>query len=125
MNKIVVLGSSNTDLVVRTGRMPLPGETLLGEQFMMTAGGKGANQAVAVARLGDGVTFIAKVGRDMFGDSSVAGYEKEGIYTRTLTKTIDGVTYTLRPESHMWIFPYPAKVLQNPGNNPIVQTVNK
>ncbi len=50
---------------------------------------------------------------------------KEGIYTRTLTKTIDGVTYTLSPDSHMWIFPYPAKVLQNPGNNPIVQTVNK
>ena len=50
---------------------------------------------------------------------------KEGIYTRTLTKTIDGVTYTLRPDSHMWIFPYPVKVLQNPGNNPIVQTVNK
>ena len=86
MNKIVVLGSSNTDLVVRTGRMPLPGETLLGEQFMMTAGGKGANQAVAVARLGDGVTFIAKVGRDMFGDSSVAGYEKEGIDTRTVLR---------------------------------------
>jgi len=86
MNKIVVLGSSNTDLVVRTGRMPLPGETLLGEQFMMTAGGKGANQAVAVSRLGDGVTFIAKVGRDMFGDSSVAGYEKEGIDTRTVLR---------------------------------------
>ena len=86
MNKIVVLGSSNTDLVVRTGRMPLPGETLLGEQFMMTAGGKGANQAVAVARLGDGVTFIAKVGRDMFGDSSVAGYKKEGIDTRTVLR---------------------------------------
>ena len=86
MNKIVVLGSSNTDPVVRPGRMPLPGETLLGEQFMMTAGGKGANQAVAVARLGDGVTFIAKVGRDMFGDSSVAGYKKEGIDTRTVLR---------------------------------------
>lgn len=86
MNKIVVLGSSNTDLVVRTDRMPLPGETLLGDRFMMTAGGKGANQAVAVARLGDGVTFIAKVGRDMFGDNSVAGYEKEGIDTRTVLR---------------------------------------
>ncbi|MDE5692066.1 MAG: ribokinase [Alistipes sp.] len=86
MNKIVVLGSSNTDLVVRTDRMPLPGETLLGDRFMMTAGGKGANQAVAVARLGDGVTFIAKVGRDMFGDNAVAGYEKEGIDTRTILR---------------------------------------
>ena len=86
MNKIVVLGSSNTDLVVKTGRMPLPGETLLGDKFMMTAGGKGANQAVAVARLGDGVTFIAKVGRDLFGDGAVAGYEKEGIDTRTILR---------------------------------------
>lgn len=86
MNKIVVLGSSNTDLVVRTDRMPLPGETLLGDRFMMTAGGKGANQAVAVARLGDGVTFIAKVGRDMFGDNAVTGYEKEGIDTRTILR---------------------------------------
>ncbi|MCM1151172.1 MAG: ribokinase [Alistipes sp.] len=86
MNKIVVLGSSNTDLVVKTGRMPQPGETLLGDKFMMTAGGKGANQAVAVARLGDGVTFIAKVGRDMFGDGAVAGYEKEGIDTRTVLR---------------------------------------
>lgn len=86
MNKIVVLGSSNTDLVVRTDRMPQPGETLLGDRFMMTAGGKGANQAVAVARLGGSVTFIAKVGRDMFGDNSVAGYEKEGIDTRTVLR---------------------------------------
>lgn len=49
---------------------------------------------------------------------------KEGLYPRTLTKTIDGVTYTLRPDSHLWIMPYPIQVLENPGNNPIVQTVD-
>ena len=49
---------------------------------------------------------------------------KEGLYPRTLTKTIDGVTYTLRPNSHLWIMPYPIQVLDNPGNNPIVQTVD-
>lgn len=86
MSKIVVLGSSNTDLVVRAERMPQPGETLLGERFMMTAGGKGANQAVAIARLGGDVTFIAKVGRDMFGDKAVENYEREGIDTRTILR---------------------------------------
>ncbi|MBD5333993.1 MAG: RagB/SusD family nutrient uptake outer membrane protein [Bacteroides sp.] len=49
---------------------------------------------------------------------------KEGLYPRTLTKTIDDVTYTLKPNSHLWIMPYPIQVLNNPGNNPIVQTVD-
>lgn len=86
MNKIVVLGSSNTDLVVRTPRMPLPGETILGGDFLIAAGGKGANQAVAVARLGTPVTFIAKLGTDMFGDTAVAHYAAEGIDTSTILR---------------------------------------
>ena len=49
---------------------------------------------------------------------------KEGLYPRTLTKTIDDVTYTLKPNSHLWIMPYPIQVLNNPGNNPIIQTVD-
>ena len=52
MGKIVVIGSANTDLVVKTDRMPSPGETILGGSFMMSGGGKGANQAVAASRLG-------------------------------------------------------------------------
>jgi ribokinase len=79
--KIVIVGSSNTDMVVRAERLPVHGETVLGEKFIMTAGGKGANQAVAAARLGADVTFVARLGRDMFGDKALAGFEAEGIHT--------------------------------------------
>lgn len=79
--RIVVVGSSNTDMVVKSERLPSPGETVTGGQFLMAAGGKGANQAVAAARLGAHVTFVAKVGTDMFGDQAIAGYRKEGIQT--------------------------------------------
>jgi len=79
--RIVVIGSSNTDMVVRTARLPAPGETVTGGQFLLAAGGKGANQAVAAARLGAEVTLVAKVGADMFGDQAIAGYRKEGIFT--------------------------------------------
>lgn len=81
MGKIVVVGSSNTDLVIKTDRIPEPGETLLGGHFMMAAGGKGANQAVAAQRLGAEVTFVASVGDDLFGKDAVHGYRKEGIDT--------------------------------------------
>ena len=79
--RIVVVGSSNTDMVVKTDRLPSPGETVTGGRFVIAAGGKGANQAVAAARLGAAVTLVAKVGTDMFGDQAVAGYQKEGIDT--------------------------------------------
>lgn len=64
-NKIIILGSSNTDMVIKSDRLPVPGETILGGTFMMNPGGKGANQAVAAARLGANVTFISKVGNDL------------------------------------------------------------
>lgn len=89
MGRIVVLGSSNTDLVIRSSRMPLPGETVLGGDFMMASGGKGANQAVAIARLGAPVTFIAKVGCDMFGDRAIEQYAAEGIDTSTILRDAD------------------------------------
>ncbi len=77
--KIVVIGSSNTDMTIRGKRLPVPGETVTGGTFYMGPGGKGANQAVAARRLGGDVTFICKVGRDLFGDNALAGYEREGI----------------------------------------------
>ncbi|MES1197839.1 MAG: PfkB family carbohydrate kinase, partial [Chitinophagaceae bacterium] len=61
---ILVIGSSNTDMVVKAPHLPKPGETILGGTFLMNAGGKGANQAVAAARLGGAVTFICKTGND-------------------------------------------------------------
>lgn len=79
--KILVIGSSNTDMTIKAARIPAPGETILGGDFKMGPGGKGANQAVAAARLGGNVTFVCKVGRDLFGENAVRGYEKEGIDT--------------------------------------------
>ena len=70
-NKIVVVGSSNTDMVVRVPHIPAPGETVLGADFMVIPGGKGANQAVAAARAGADVTFITCVSDDAFGKQSV------------------------------------------------------
>ena len=78
-SRIVVIGSSNTDMVVRAERLPAPGETIIGGKFFMNAGGKGANQAVAAARLGGTVSFIAKIGNDVFGKEAMALFEKEGI----------------------------------------------
>jgi ribokinase len=76
---IVVLGSSNTDMILRVPRIPRPGETILGGRFSTAAGGKGANQAVAAARAGGRVSLIARVGSDAFGEQAVAGFEREGI----------------------------------------------
>lgn len=87
MHKIVVLGSSNTDMTIKSERLPKPGETILGGVFVMGPGGKGANQAVAAQRLGGDVEFICKVGNDIFGDNAVAGYEKEGICTSHILKS--------------------------------------
>lgn len=79
MSKIVVIGSSNTDLVVNTDRAPEGGETVLGNGFVVNHGGKGANQAVAVSRIGGTVSFISKVGNDTFGSQMRRHYEDEGM----------------------------------------------
>lgn len=80
-NRIIIIGSSNTDMVVKSKKLPLPGETILGGTFLMNAGGKGANQAVAAARLGGNVTLVAKVGNDIFGKQSIDEFKKEKINT--------------------------------------------
>ena len=90
--KIVVVGSSNTDMVVKTETLPAPGETVTGGSFIMVPGGKGANQAVGAARLGANVTFIAKVGSDSLGDQAVAGYETEGIATDCILRDGENAT---------------------------------
>jgi ribokinase len=78
-SSILVVGSSNTDMVIQADHLPLAGETVLGGRFFMNPGGKGANQAVAAARLGGRVTFIAKTGNDIFGKQSIQLFSKEGI----------------------------------------------
>ncbi|WKZ60935.1 MAG: ribokinase [Cyclobacteriaceae bacterium] len=79
--RILVIGSCNTDMVIKSDRLPIPGETVIGGTFLMNPGGKGANQAVAAARQGGHVTFISKTGNDVFGKQSVELYNSEGINT--------------------------------------------
>jgi ribokinase len=84
---IVVLGSTNTDMVITGKKLPAPGETVSGGTFLMNPGGKGANQAVAVARLSaekGACTFIAKVGDDLFGRETAARMKKDGIKTNLI-----------------------------------------
>ena len=85
MKKIFVLGSTNTDMVIANRKLPAPGETISGGKFMMNPGGKGANQAVAVARLSakrGACVFVAKVGDDLFGRDAAARFRAEGIDAR-------------------------------------------
>jgi len=81
-----VVGSVNMDMVARSEELPREGETLLGESFIMNPGGKGANQAVAAARLGADVTFIGKVGEDIFGEELMRNFRREGIDISFLMK---------------------------------------
>ena len=121
MGSILVIGSSNTDMVVKTSNFPTPGQTVLGGEFFMFPGGKGANQAVAAARLnkddknlsktGSGVTFITKLGTDIFGDQSLAGFINSGIDCRYIMR--DGehpsgvalITVNERGENHIVVAP--------------------
>ena len=79
MSNIVVIGSSNTDMIIKVPRIPKPGETILGGIFSTAAGGKGANQAVAAARAGGNVSFVARVGDDIFGQEAIKGFQKDGL----------------------------------------------
>lgn len=79
--RIIVIGSSNTDMVIKADRLPVPGETVIGGKFFMNPGGKGANQAVAAARLGGKVTLVCKTGNDVFGKQSIELFNSEGINT--------------------------------------------
>ncbi len=92
--KICVVGSANVDLTFRTHRLPLPGETLAGSSLHQGMGGKGANQAVAAARLGARVTFVARVGNDAFGSEALASYAAEGIDTSFIHKDNERPTGT-------------------------------
>jgi ribokinase len=76
---ILVIGSSNTDMIIKMKKMPKPGETVIGGKFSTAAGGKGANQAVAAARAGGNVQFIGRVGSDIFGETALKGFIQDGL----------------------------------------------
>jgi ribokinase len=84
---VIVVGSANTDLVSRVSRLPQPGETVIGSEFRIFAGGKGANQAVAASRAGARTTFIASIGSDHFGDATLEGLRGEKIDTRYVVRS--------------------------------------
>lgn len=91
MSKIVVVGSLNMDLVVQANRLPVGGETILGKAFHEIPGGKGANQAVAMARLGAVVEMIGRVGQDGFGKSLLSTLAADGVQTNSISM-VEGVS---------------------------------
>jgi ribokinase len=92
MSQITVIGSANVDLVVRVSHLPQIGETVIGGEFMQAMGGKGANQAVAAARLGADVRFIARVGEDAFADACLQSYRAAGVHVEAVQRTPDVAT---------------------------------
>jgi ribokinase len=90
-SKIVVVGSSNIDLIIKGDKIPAPGETVLGGTFYKAAGGKGANQAVAASRAGGEVSFISCVGNE-YGDESIEGFRRDGINVEHVKKNPDIAT---------------------------------
>jgi len=90
----LVIGSSNTDMIINLARIPVPGETVLGGEFSMAAGGKGANQAVAAARAGGDVKFLCCLGEDTFGEQALNGFRAEGMdvsSVKRVTEVASGV----------------------------------
>src|SRR5690554_4172102 len=90
--KILVIGSFMMDLVVRTPRAPKDGETVIGTDYKRFPGGKGANQAVAAARLGAQVTMAGKLGSDSFGDEMLAALEADHVDTANILRDPDAPT---------------------------------
>jgi ribokinase len=101
MKNIVVIGSINTDMVLRTARIPKAGETLLGHSFISTGGGKGANQAVAAARLSGQVCLVGKIGDDNLGKTAIDNFRKEKLDTNHISvdqKLPSGVAFIVVDE---------------------------
>ncbi|NMZ44615.1 MULTISPECIES: ribokinase [Pseudomonas] len=104
MGKIAVIGSNMVDLITYIERLPVQGETLEAPDFALGCGGKGANQAVAAAKLGSEVLMVTKVGDDLFADNTLANFRRFGIDTRHVTRApgrSSGVApIFVQPDSH-------------------------
>ena len=84
--EIVVVGSTNVDMVARVAHLPLPGETIGEAEYSVAYGGKGANQAVAAAKAGGHVTFVSYLGEDVYADALLASFKEAGINTEYIRK---------------------------------------
>lgn len=84
---IMVIGSANMDLIIQVEHIPVPGETILGGEFLTASGGKGANQAVAAARLGGDTSFVACIGEDSFGEQLISNYCKDNINIKHIKRS--------------------------------------
>lgn len=104
MGRITVIGSANTDLIIFADKIPVIGETIIGNEFYMMEGGKGANQAVAIKRLGGAVDFLCCVGDDLYGKNKFKSFEAEGFnldYIKMIEKTHTGIAMiTVDREAH-------------------------
>ena len=87
MKKVVVVGSINMDLVTMCQRVPEAGETIFGEKFFQVPGGKGANQGVAIGKLGTEVTMLGKVGNDSFGNDLINSMKNSGVNTEYIERS--------------------------------------
>lgn len=114
--KVVVLGNINQDFVMSAERMPRPGETILGSDLHLVAGGKAANQAVTAARLGAEVTLIGRVGNDVFGPVLMDNFKREKIFTEHIktdeTKATGAAFITLAPSGENSIISVPGANFQ-------------
>ncbi len=90
--RILVIGSANMDLIVKTAVMPRAGQTLRADSFLTSPGGKGANQAVAVAKLGGSASFVGKVGRDGYGNELIQSLASFGVDTEKVRQSDDAAT---------------------------------
>lgn len=113
MNKITVIGSISTDFVVTTAKRPEVGETVTGLDFKTTFGGKGANQAVASARLGGSVQMIGAVGEDLFGKELLQNLSQNGI----TTQNVERVTHLPSGSAHITLSDNDNSIVYIPGAN--------
>lgn len=113
MSKIMVIGSISTDFVVLTDRRPQVGETVTGNDFQTTFGGKGANQAVASARLGGDVSMVGTVGTDVFGSQLIQNLADNGI----VTDNVERVTEKPSGSAHITIADGDNSIVYIPGAN--------